>query len=99
MFISSALKPTDGEKSSSILKDDRVWGGFVVGRLCGVYVVLLQVNQALGQAQKSGEQFFHSSQSGGNDFQRILLPKLSIEQFEADCFVVTNLFEHADLCF
>ena len=57
MFISSALKPTDGDKSSSLLKDDRVWGGLLALVRC--LCCFTSVNQALGQAQKSGEQFFH----------------------------------------
>ena len=37
MFISSALKPTDGDKSSSLLKDDRVWGGLLAA--CAVFML------------------------------------------------------------
>ncbi len=37
MFISSALKPTDGDKASSLVKDDRVWGGFLAA--CAVFML------------------------------------------------------------
>ena len=37
MFLSSALKPTDGDKASSLVKDDRVWGGLLAA--CAVFML------------------------------------------------------------
>ena len=37
MFISSALKPTDGGNTSSLIKDDRLWGGLLAA--CAVFML------------------------------------------------------------
>ena len=37
MFISSAFKPTDEENASSLIKDDRVWGGLLAA--CAVFML------------------------------------------------------------